>query len=123
MPTFSPGHGYPLISETATVLGNARAFNDENPLKTLHTQVWTVPWEIISLSREQGVCFQRAMNRCGEKYMSFAIRACGIRRLLRNHLLPGLSLGQLQAVIFKFWVLLWIRKEGELKVERNWFSV
>ena len=37
--------------------------------------------------------------------------------------LPGWSLGQLQALIFKFWDLLWVRKEGESKVERNWFSV
>ena len=66
------------------------------------------------------------MNRCGvprPSFLSFTIRACGIRRLLRHHLLPGWSLGQLQALIFHKWDLLWVRKEGESKVERSWFSV
>ena len=39
--------------------------------------------------------------------------------------LPGWSPGQLQALIFYLWDLLWVRKEGESNVamERNWFSV
>ena len=77
-----------------------------------------------SKCEESNECFQRAMNRCGvPPFLSFTIRACGIRRLLRHHLLPGWSLGQLQALIFHQWDLLWVRKEGESKVERSWFSV
>ena len=77
-----------------------------------------------SKCEESNECFQRAMNRCGvPSFLSFTIRACGIRRLLRHHLLPGWSLGQLQALIFHQWDLLWVRKEGESKVERSWFSV
>ena len=54
-----------------------------------------------SKCEESNECFQRAMNRCGvPSFLSFTIRACGIRRLLRHHLLPGWSLGQLQTLIF-----------------------
>ena len=50
---------------------------------------------------ESNGCFQRAMSRCREpSFLTFTIRACSIRRLLRHHLLPGWSLGQLQALIF-----------------------
>ena len=77
-----------------------------------------------SKCEESNECFQRAMNRCGEpSFLSFTIRAWGIQRLLCHHLLPGWSLGQLQPLIFYLWDLLWVRKEGESKVERNWFSV
>ena len=42
------------------------------------------------------MCFQRAMTRrCGKpSFLSFTIRACVIRRLVRHHLLPGWSPGQ-----------------------------
>ena len=61
-----------------------------------------VPYQVKTQKcEESNDCFQKAMNQCGvPPFLSFTIRACGIRRLLRHHLLPGWSLGQLQALIF-----------------------
>ena len=56
------------------------------------------------------------MNRCREpSFLSFTIRARGIQRLLRNHRLPGWSLGQLQPLIFYLWNLL-----SEKKANQKW---
>ena len=87
-----------------------------------------VPYQVKTQSAKRATNVLPKSNesvpRIGEpSFLSFNVRACGIRRPLHHHLLPGWNLGQLQALVFKLWDLLWVRKEGESKVERNWFSV
>ena len=81
-----------------------------------------VPYQVKTQSAKRATNVlpksNESVRRIGEpSFLSFNVRACGIRRPLHHHLFPGWNLGQLQALVFKLWDLLWVRKEGESRVE------